>query len=473
MKVNGHITPEIIESIFEETVELIFNQIPLPIAFVDPECRLVTFNNAFRDFLGIELEKVKGKFAWEVDPNAKFPEILKTNMPEIGVKHRFMGKDIIVHRIPLHINNELIGGISITIIGDLNFVYKLIVENNLIRDLISFEDTQCNISSVYKSKYTWENILGDSNLLRHCKEQAKFCARTDFPILITGESGVGKELFAHAIHNESNRRNNPFIEVNCAAIPEKLIESELFGYEEGAFTGAAKHGRKGKFELANNGTIFLDEIGELPIELQPKLLRILQEKELERVGSNKIINLNLRVIAATNADLKKKVLTNTFRNDLFYRLNSLAIEIPPLRERPSDIPILVKSISDKFHKEYGIIKEISKPVLEALSLYNWPGNVRELVNVINRMMVLSKEFTIGIECLPKEIITISLDKKASDATPRTGLLKSSVSETEKNIIMEILMKNNFNKSKTAKALGIPRMSLYRKLKEIESLNDRS
>jgi len=462
LKFEGKITPESIEDFLEKSRELIFNQIPLPICFVDTQCRIITYNDAFRDIIGTALEDGKGKYAWELDPNAKFPIILETKKASIGIKARLNGKDIIVHRIPLFINGELVGGVSITIIGDLNYMYKLIVENNLIRDLMSFENKQCSIASIYKTKYSWSDILGNSVSLETCKKQANLYAKADFPVLITGESGVGKELFAHAIHNESRRRSGPFVKINCAAIPENLIEAELFGYEEGAFTGAAKSGRVGKFELANTGTIFLDEIGAFPLSLQSKLLRILQEKEMERVGSNKLINLDLRVIAATNSDLKEMILQGTFRSDLYYRLNVLPIEIPPLRERPSDIPVLVKSISEEFRKEYGIKRNFPSQVIKTLCSYRWPGNVRELKNVVERMMVISQEENVGMESLPKDILRVHEDEEKTEM----GTLKKSVSETERAIIMDALIQNNFNKSKTAKALGIPRMTLYRKLKEI-------
>lgn len=466
LELNKNLTSESVEKFFTQTVELVFNQIPVPVCFVDSKCKIVTFNNAFTNYYGLELKNEKGKFAGDVDPNARFPVILKTNKPEIGVKHKFRGKEIIVHRIPLSLNKKLVGGISITIIDDLNYMYNLIIENNLIREFKSFESKNFSISNVYKSKYTWDDILCGSSTLKSCIEKAKLFAETDFPVLISGESGVGKELFAHAIHNHSTRRENPFVKINCAAIPENLIESELFGHEEGAFTGAAKNGRIGKFELANTGTIFLDEIGDLPFQMQVKLLRVLQEKEIERIGGNVIINLDLRIIAATNSNLKEKVIEGTFRSDLYYRLNVLAVEIPPLRERPLDIPVLVKNISEDFYKEYGILREFPRPFLEALSLYSWPGNVRELKNVLERVMVVSKEKVVSIKNIPKEIINKNSDKESC----KPKKLKDSILETEKKLIIDILIQNNFNKSKTAEALGIPRMTLYRKLKQIGSFS---
>ncbi|WP_162920265.1 sigma-54 interaction domain-containing protein [Clostridium fermenticellae] len=465
------ITSKKIDRLFIKINDIIFNQIPIPICLVNSECKIVTFNNSFKDYFNLKLENEKGKFVGEVDPNARFPVILKTGKAEINRKHKFQGRDIIVHRLPLHFNNKLIGGISITIIGDLNYIYRLVTENNLIKNLKSYKNNQSAISEVYKAKYTFDDILSNSNCLNNCKEQAKSFAETDLTVLITGESGVGKELFAHSIHNYSKRRKNPFISINCAAIPESLIESELFGHEEGSFTGATKNGRMGKFELANTGTIFLDEIGDLPLKMQVKLLRVLQEKEIERVGGNKIINLDIRVIAATNCDLQEKVNSGTFRKDLFYRLNVLNLEIPPLRERPSDISLLIDNFINNFYKKYGICGEFTEDVLKTLCLYKWPGNVRELRNIVERMLVISKEHSIKVDSIPENILNSS--KESMDAnikqlikTKTFSPLKSSVFKTEKELIINTLIENNFNKSKTAEILGIPRMTLYRKLKEI-------
>ena len=460
---NNNLTTKTVEDLFIKNMHLIFSQLPMPICFCDSKCRIVTFNQSFANYYGIELGKVKGKLAIDVDPNARLPVILKTGNAELGKKHNYRGKEIIVDRIPLFFNNELIGGISVTIANDLDFIYKLIIENNLIKDLKLYEDKNQDISEVYKAKYTWEDILSNSQCLNDCKEQAKVFAKTDFVVLITGESGVGKELFAHAIHNHSKRKDYPFIKVNCAAIPENLIEAELLGYVDGAFSGAAKNGRIGKFELANKGTIFLDEIGELPLKMQVKLLRLLEEKELERVGSNKIVDLDVRIIAATNCHLQEKVNNGTFRTDLFYRINVLDLEIPSLKQRKSDIPTLIENFVSKFNKKHGVHREFPDYIIKELCVYDWPGNVRELKNVIVRTMVLSKGDIVKAECITKHILDTNMNAIIKN-NPKS--LKTSISEIEKNIIINMLTNNNFNKSKTAQALGMPRMTLYRKLKEI-------
>ncbi|MDF2883795.1 MAG: PspF2, partial [Clostridiaceae bacterium] len=238
---------------------------------------------------------------------------------------------------------------------------------------------------MYKAKYKFEDIFTVSDCGKKCIETAKNYSKNDFSVLLTGESGVGKELFAHSIHNESNRKEGPFISVNCAAIPENLIEAELFGYEAGAFTGANKDGRIGKFELANGGTIFLDEIGDLPLSMQAKLLRVLQENEMVRIGGNHIISLDLKVIAATNCNLEEKIKEGNFREDLYYRLNVLNLNIPPLRQRKEDIPLLIDNFITKLYQKCGIYKKFSDESINVLTNYYWPGNIRELKNIVERI----------------------------------------------------------------------------------------
>ncbi len=463
------ITPEETEAYFSEMTEMIFNQIPVPITFVDANCRIVALNNAFLDYLGLKFEDVKGKYVGEIDPNARLPVVIETGKAEIGSRHKLKGrKEVIVNRIPLFYNKKKIGGISIIIIDDLNYVYDLISENNLIRNLKLHKNTK--VSDVYKAKYTFEDILSISSAGNKCKQQAEIFAATDFTILITGDSGVGKELFAHAIHNKSKRKNKSFIRVNCAAIPENLMESEFFGYDQGAFTGACKNGKIGKFELANGGTIFLDEIADLPLKMQAKLLRVLQENEIERVGSNNIINIDVRVIAATNCDLLKKVHNEGFRSDLYYRLNVLNLDIPALKKRREDIPLIIKYIIDCFFNKYGIYKKFPENVMEILSLYDWPGNVRELKNIVERMIVVSNDEEVSVYSIPEHILVSykNNENKESGEENKGGCLKDSILKIENKIIIDTLIENNFNKSKTAKVLDIPRMTLYRKLKEIYS-----
>ena len=312
-----------------------------------------------------------------------------------------------------------------------------------------------------------------SKKMREVYEITKKVANTTATVLINGETGVGKEVFATFLHNLSDRKDKPFIKVNCAAMPENLLESELFGYEKGAFTGANST-KIGKFEAANGGTLFLDEIGELPLQLQAKLLRVLQEKTVERLGSTKTRFVDVRIIAATNRNLKEMTDNGDFRGDLYYRLNVIKLNIPPLRERREDIPVLVDYFIQKFNYEYKKeIKGVSDEVSTLFQKYKWPGNVRELRNLMEATVILSTHTIITKELLPEDFLKEVLkksdfeEKSALIALPRLEEKEkfSPIELEEKKIIEEFLAKNGGNKSKTAKMLGITRKTLYTKLRK--------
>ena len=313
--------------------------------------------------------------------------------------------------------------------------------------------------------YSFENIVGESTAIREVVRLARRASQSDITTLILGESGTGKELFAQSIHNASSRRNGPFVVVNCGAIPRTLLESELFGYEDGAFTGARKQGKPGKFELADGGTVFLDEIGELPLDAQASLLRLLQENEVVRVGGTTAKHIDIRVVAATNRNLEEAVRQQTFRNDLYYRLNVLSITIPPLRDRKTDIRLLSNFFLEKFSRALGRPDaRFTEEVLEALSLYHWPGNVRELENVIERTINISTSPVIQISDLPAHILQSRENETTSPilCLPRSNLLKSQEMET----IMEVLRQTQGNMRLAAHELGIARCVLYRKVKQM-------
>ena len=302
-----------------------------------------------------------------------------------------------------------------------------------------------------------ENIIGNSSAIRKVFDEIKKVAPTKATVLITGESGVGKELVANAIHNFSQRRDKPFIKVHCAALAESLLESELFGHEKGAFTGAIER-KRGRFELSNKGTIFLDEIGEINQNIQVKLLRVLQEKQIERVGSSEPIDVDTRVIAATNKDLEKEMKEGRFREDLYYRLNVVHIFIPPLRERREDIPLLVDHFVKEFEAENGkVISSIEPKARNAIYNYDWPGNIRQLRNCIESAVVMTSDNILHFEDLPfkekgeTEVIKIPIG--------------STMENAEKEIIIKTLNHENNNKKRVADILGIGRKTLYRKLKE--------
>ena len=310
----------------------------------------------------------------------------------------------------------------------------------------------------------FSNIIGNNKKLKRAISLAKVSSNSSCKILIQGESGTGKEIFAQAIHNYSNRCDKPFIAINCAAIPRDLVESELFGYEEGAFTSARRGGKPGKFELAEGGTLFLDEIESLPLEAQPKLLRVLESNQLMRVGGSKIISIDVRIISSTNKDLLLAIKEGNFREDLYYRLNTVNINIPPLRERKDDIPILVKCICNKIGQKLGRNEiEVDKEALKLLCNYNWPGNVRELENILENAILLSKGNCITIRGIPENIKhfkTVNLnikDKKEID----------SLINIEKEVIFKVLKDTKGNISKASRVLGIDRSTLYRKIKKFK------
>lgn len=316
-----------------------------------------------------------------------------------------------------------------------------------------------------------DNIVAHSAAMRRILEMVARVSQVDSTVLITGESGVGKEVIAKRIHYLSDRRKEPLIKVNCGAIPEHLLESELFGYEGGAFTGAKREGKPGMFELANGGTLFLDEVGELPLNLQVKLLRALQEKEINRVGGVKTISVNIRIIAATNRDLGIMVRRETFRDDLYYRLNVVNIRIPPLRERRDDVPVLLHVILQKFNQKYNQNKKLTTPVVERMTAYDWPGNIREIENVIERLVVLISENNIKIEHLPEFL----QERASSGSIVRiNGIIpyKKAIAELEKQLIAAAIAKYGSTR-KAARALEINQSTIVRKMQmhRLEKLTD--
>jgi DNA-binding NtrC family response regulator len=322
-----------------------------------------------------------------------------------------------------------------------------------------------------QGRFEFTNIIGTSPAMKAVFERMSRIVKTDSTVLITGESGTGKELVARAMHYNGTRKHKPFVAVNCSAIPELLLESELFGHERGSFTGAIRD-KAGKFEAANHGTIFLDEIGTMPLHLQTKLLRVLQEQEVERVGSNKSIKLDVRVLSATNIDLEQQVRLGQFREDLFYRLNVIPLHLPPLRDRKQDIMALVAVFLDKFFRLMGRSPmTISRRALEALELYAWPGNVRELENLVERLVALTEGDVIHVEDLPVEVcgqgvisggINLELTNQGMD-------MVAAIVEIERKLIIQALELAGGVKARAAALLGINRTTLVEKMKRMGML----
>ncbi|EYE87426.1 transcriptional regulator [Fervidicella metallireducens AeB] len=439
----------------------VFDKLPVPVDFLDKEGRLVYINKSFLEFLKFNEDDILGKVVTEIEPTSKFLETLKYKQAEVAKRHVFSnGKEAIVHRIPIiDENDELIGGFGMILFDNYEKLKQVTEKIEKIHKELSLYKNE--LAKINSAKYTLDDIIGESKAIKSCKSKVKKLARVNSNILIIGESGVGKELFAHAIHYESERRECPFVSINCSAIPENLFEAEFFGYEDGAFTGARKGGNIGKFELANGGTIFLDEIGDMPLYMQAKLLRVLQEKEIVRVGSNKVTKLDVRVICATHKNLESLVDEGKFREDLYYRLNVLSLDVPPLRQRKEDISILIDKFTDKFYKDTGLYREVPSDVMNILCNYEWPGNVRELKNIVERICVNAEDTYVTVGDLPSNILNKSLkiERKKSQG------LKEIMDNIEMDIIINTLKECNNNKSLAATRLNIPRASLYRKIEE--------
>lgn len=424
--------------------------------YVNKDGNIRILSKPYAEFLGIKREDAIGKHVSEVIENTRMDIVLKTKKSEIAHVQEIDGKNMVATRIPVFVKGKLVGAIGKVLFRDvdeLNNLYKKI--NNIEKELNLYKD---EFKKANRATYELESIVSKSKSMAELKELTKKAAKTNSNILILGESGTGKELFAHSIHNNSKRKNNPFIKVNCGSIPYDLLESELFGYEEGSFTGAKKGGKIGKFKAADTGTIFLDEIGDLPMNMQVKILRVLQDKEIERIGSNYSEKIDVRIISATNKNLDKMVEEEKFRLDLYFRLNVVNICIPPLRERKEDISILANYLMKKISKDEGIkVTAIENSAIECLNKYDWPGNVRELENIIERAInFLENETIIKPEHLPGKITSIVKNKDIKD-------LKTAVEELERQSIIDSIILTKGNKSKAAEKLKISRTTLYEKM----------
>jgi len=426
------------------------------IVYVNKDGIVEMLSRAYAEFLSVDRDWAIGRHVRDVIENTRMDVVTKTGKSEVAQVQEINGRNMIATRIPIFVNGKVVGAVGKVLFRDvdeLNTLYLRI--NNIQKELNLYRD---EFKKANKASYALESIIGESPGMKQLKDLVKKVGNTNSNVLILGESGTGKELFAHAIHNNSKRVDAPFIKVNCSAIPFELLESELFGYEEGSFTGARKGGKIGKFKAADGGTIFLDEIGELPMSMQAKLLRVLQDREIEKIGSNISEKVDVRVIAATNKNLENMVNEGHFRLDLFYRLNVVNIRVPSLRERREDIPVLAKYLMEKISEKEGIrVDGISFKALDFLKNYDWPGNVRELENTLERAInFMDDETRILAKHLPPKITGVS-----SYDSMRT--LKETIEEIEKEVILNRLILAKGNKSEAAETLGISRTSLYDKL----------
>lgn len=441
----------------------VFNATQDAISVVDKNGIGIMVNPAYTKITGLSEKDVLGKIATVdiAEGESVHMQVLATKKPVKGalLKVGPNRKEVLVNAAPIIVDGELIG--SVGVLHDITEMNRLSEELRQAKQIIR----------KLEAKYTFDDIEGKDPELLNAIEKAKKAADTPVTVLLIGESGTGKEIFAHAIHNASERKYKQFVRVNCAAIPQPLLESELFGYEEGAFTGAKKGGKKGLFEEANGGTIFLDEIGEINVETQAKLLRVLQEKEIMKVGGIKPISIDVRVIAASNIDLEHAIMQGRFRKDLYYRLNMFPIRIPPLKKRKGDIPYLARFFIKKYNQEYGRnIEDIDDAALEKLMGYNWPGNVREFENIIGRAIINMKmtEKIIQKRHLPK----FELEDQETDIASEAGYFQEKVmtldqltEKIEKQYIAHVLKLCENNKTQAAKLLNVSLRNLYYKLEK--------
>ena len=429
-------------------------------ALVDSEGKIVKWN--YEKLLGIKEEDALGKPVQDVIENTRLHVVVKTGKKEIRHIQRIQGRDMVANRVPIIRNGKIIGAVGAVVFKDASDVREMA------RELIELEDKlnqyKGEIERLQDTRYTFHSIITQDPKMEYLKKIGRAASQSNSTVLIRGESGTGKELFAQAIHKASYRKFGPFISINCAAIPKELLESELFGYEYGAFTGAKKEGKPGKFELASGGTILLDEIGDMPLEMQAKLLRVLEEKEFERVGGNKKIRLDARIIAATNENLEEAVRKGKFREDLYYRINVINIDIPPLRERKKDIPLLAEHLLENLCEELDTEKKrLKNKTIDILMEYDWPGNVRELRNVLERAITLSTGSEILPEHLPERMLK---NNNRNDSFNKPKTLKEIVDEAEREAIRKALIEANGNKTFAAEILGIHRTALYKKMEKL-------
>lgn len=443
-----------------EVLKHVFNHIDNGALVVDPDGYITHFNEPYGRFLGLNPADQIGKHVTDVVENSRMHIVARTGKAEINVSHSIRGEKMLVQRIPIKENGRVIAVFGHVIFKNIKDVTKLAQKLSELQNQVNRYRKE--LDSLRPARYTFDDIVGESSAIKTLIKEAKKSAATNLPIMISGESGTGKELFAQSIHNSSTRNSHPFIRLNCAAIPKDLLESELFGYERGAFTGAQTSGKPGKFELADKGSIFLDEIGDLPLEMQPKLLRVLEEKEFERIGGNRVIKTDFRLISASNQNLAKMVEKGEFRADLFYRINVVPLHLPPLRQRVSDILPLAKHLlsqaaEEGMHSASGFSSEAEA----VLRQHNWPGNIRELNNVIERTLATNEDDLIT----PADLPFYLHQNKSTLQGATTSLLKEVVAKAEKSAILDALKMTGNNKAQAAALLGIHRTLLYKKMQK--------
>ncbi|HZW37050.1 MAG TPA: sigma 54-interacting transcriptional regulator [Candidatus Deferrimicrobiaceae bacterium] len=427
---------------------------------VDASGVITMISGAYAEFNGVTVSGAIGKHVTEVIENTRMHVVVRTGVAEMGESQTIRGRDVIVNRIPLKDGDRVVGAYGRVVFKDVEQLRQLAGKMNLLESKVRYYEEE--LTHLRGARYTFDSIVGSGPAITAAKEEARRASRTDSTVLLRGETGTGKELFAHAIHAAGPRRSGAFIKLNCAAVPAELLESELFGYEEGAFTGAKKGGKPGKFEMAAGGTLFLDEIGDMPLPMQAKLLRVLQEREVERVGGTSSKRVDLRIIAATGKPLEELVGGGAFRADLYYRIHVIPIHIPPLRGRREDIEEIACGFLAKVSADTGEpTRRLSPDLVRVLQSYAWPGNIRELQNVLERAVAMARGDVLLPEHLPPHLLRAA-PSAGKAVTP--GSLASAKAEAERDAIVAALKASGGNKSKAADLLRIHRVKLYEKMK---------
>lgn len=440
---------------------------------IDQDGRIFYVNPAYQKILGVPLGKVMGRYLQRVEPGSALLTVLRpphTPVTEEKQLIKSIDKYVSIHAYPLFVRGAFQGAVSI------------FTDTTRLNELGQEVERISQVAEEFSRQLEAENalnkiqVIGQSKPFVNSINKALIVAKTDAPVLLRGENGVGKEVFTRILRENSPRKDKPFITVNCAAIPEALIESELFGYEEGAFTGAKKGGSIGKFQLAQGGTLFLDEIGDMPMTMQTKLLRVLQEGEIEKIGRQRNIPVDVRVITATNQPLEEMMEANRFRRDLYYRLNVVSIHIPPLRERGNDVLLLADYFLSVYNQKYHKGLHISGEVYQRFLQYRWPGNVRELENAMESIVVLCQNEVIQLEDLPEQITSPEPPAPLPESPPPPappapepprGPLAEELAAYERTLIAGALARCKGDRNRAIAELGISRRTFYRKLSQYD------
>jgi len=441
---------------WKHTVETVLDAAYEGIVVVDERGTIVMFNRAYGEFLNVDPAAMIGRDVREAIENTRMHLVVQTGEPEIRQMQRIKGHDMVCDRIPIREGDRVVGAVGKVLFRDVSEIEEILAHSRQLKS--ELEHYKSELKRRNGTRYSLSSIVGGSPQLQHLKGLARQVARSNAAVLIGGESGAGKELFAHAIHNAGPRAPRPFVKVNCAALPEHLLEAELFGHADASAAGGRRGGKVGKFETAAGGTLFLDEVSDVPPSLQVKLLRAVHEREVERIGDPRPIPVDVRVIAATNRNLLRMVEERQFRADLYYRLNVIPFDVPPLRERRQDIPALAAHFLAHHCEELGCEeKSLSPEALHALAVYRWPGNVRELENALERAAALCDGHEITPAHLP--LVIRSAQERREGLIP----LKRLIDEVEAEHLREALSAAGGNAVRAAELLGIGKTSFYDKL----------